>query len=151
MQEIKGETLYEKVHTLSTAYWEMNTDIIKVFELILRTAKNNGYTEEDIPKKIYIISDMQFDVAVSDNSKTNLEVIKEMYKKAGYSMPKLIFWNVSSYGNDIPVRFDENGTVLISGYNPVILKYILEGEEISPYKIMMEVIDSERYRNIRIQ
>ncbi|APT75354.1 hypothetical protein LN42_02340 [Marinitoga sp. 1137] len=150
LQEIKGETLYEKVQTLSQAYWDANTNIIKVFELILETAKKGGYTIEDIPEKIYIISDMQFDMAVSDNSKTNFEAIKEMYEKAGYPMPQLIFWNVSSYGNDVPVKFDENGTALISGYNPVILKYILTGKDINPFEIMENVINSERYKNIHI-
>ncbi|KLO23490.1 DUF2828 family protein [Marinitoga sp. 1155] len=150
LQEIKGETLYEKVQTLSTAYWDMNTDLIKVFKLILNTAVKYGYNDKELPKKIYIISDMQFDIAVEDNYNTNYETIRKMYEEKGYSIPKIVFWNVSEYGNDVSVKCDQNGTALISGYNPVILEYIIQGKDVNPYELMERVVDSERYKNIVI-
>ncbi|WGS65162.1 DUF2828 family protein [Marinitoga aeolica] len=150
LQEIKGETLYENVVTLQNADWGMNTDIIKTFKLILDVAKKGNYTNEDLPKTIYIISDMQFDIAVEDNKMTNYEKIKQMYKGYGYEVPRIVFWNVSSYGRDVPVKDDEKGVMTLSGFNPVILDYIIEGKEFTPYDLVDIVINSERYNKINI-
>jgi hypothetical protein len=77
-------------------------------------------------------------------------MIKVKYEEAGYDMPSIIFWNIQSRrgGNNVPVRFDRVGTALISGFSPSILKSILAGDSITPVNIMMETINSERYKNI---
>jgi hypothetical protein len=62
----------------------------------------------------------------------------------------LIFWNIQSRGNNVPVRFDESGTALISGFSPSILESILGAKEISPISIMLRTIDQEIYSQISI-
>lgn len=147
LQKIKGQNILEKVRALSGAYWNMNTNLVKVFQVLLNAAIKSD--PNDIPDKVVIISDMQFDQAVNDNSKTNFEYINEMYKRAGIKKPDLIFWNVCAYG-DSPITKDENGTFLVSGFSPNILKHALNTKTLTAYDLMMEVLNSERYAPIKL-
>jgi len=40
--------------------------------------------------------------------------------------------------------------MLISGFSPSILTSLLAGKEMSPYSMMMTVVDSERYQAVRV-
>jgi hypothetical protein len=56
------------------------------------TAVDNEVSQKDLPEVCYIISDMEFDQSCDDdNNKSNFEVIKNKFKKAGYEMPRLVF------------------------------------------------------------
>jgi hypothetical protein len=102
---------------------------------------------------------MEFDSAISDNygyndlsvwSPTAQEMIKGMYEEAGYEMPGIVYWNIQSRQDNVPTRFDEMGTALVSGFSPSIMKSILSCEELTPYKMMMETIGSTRYEPIKV-
>jgi hypothetical protein len=149
MQKVQGNNIAEKTVNLANADWDQNTDLIAVFETILETAKRNELSQEDIPNKVYIISDMQFDTAVISNDKTNFQVIDEMFEEAGYKRPDLVFWNVNAY-SDIPVEQDENGTYLVSGASPSILKYAMNCDSYTPYDLMLETLNSDRYKPITL-
>ena len=94
---------------------------------------------------------MEFNECIMDGeSSSAMDMIRKKYKEAGYELPAVIFWNIQSRrgGNNLPVRFDEAGTALISGFSPSILKSILSGSDISPIEIMYQTINSERYQKI---
>jgi hypothetical protein len=88
LQKIVGSTLEEKMRNLERAQWDMNTDLSKVFDLILDTAVQNNTPIEEMPETIYIISDMEFDACAS---LTNYELIKRMYETNGYKIPNIVF------------------------------------------------------------
>lgn len=157
--EILKGNLRERYMQLSGANWAMNTDLQKVFELILNQAKKNSVPQEEMPTKILILSDMEFDEATSSRSgwgkpreeswnPTAQEMIRTMYEESGYKMPSVVYWNIQSRGNNIPVAFNETGTALVSGFSPSILKSLLKGEIVSPQQIMDETIMTERYNQI---
>jgi hypothetical protein len=148
--KIVGNSLYEKVSFISRSKWYYNTDVEAVFDKILSSAVKNGLKQEDIPKNIYIISDMEFDEANNNPNKEDklFEGIEKRYKEQGYDLPKLIFWNVNSMQNNVPKV--EGNVMLVSGYNPSILKYILKDEEIDARQLMLNVLNSERYQSIKI-
>jgi hypothetical protein len=102
-----------------------------------------------MPTKILILSDMEFNQATGRNNSA-IQMIREEYENSGYQLPSIIFWNIQSRGDNFPVRFDESGTALISGFSPSILKSILGGKELSPVLIMTETIESERYKMIEV-
>lgn len=136
-------TLANKFNSMCKADWLGCTDIQKVFNLILTSAVKNNLTQEDMPDTVYIISDMEFNTC---GRNTNLEEIKLKYKKAGYLLPSLVFWNVNGrIGNSPATQYDEN-TCLVSGCSPSIFKYAISGQ--TPVDFMLEVLNSERYSKV---
>ena len=87
---------------------------------------------------------MQFNSSGNSN-KSSIQTAKKLFKDAGYKIPELIYWNLNAeYGNN-PVKYDTSGACLISGYNPVILKFLTDGVLESPLETMNKVLNSERY------
>jgi hypothetical protein len=147
LQTIVGTNIEEKVRNLQNAEWSMSTNLISVFNAILEAGINNKIEPKDMPQKLIIVSDMQFDQACKSNKRTNFEQIQNLYRKSGYELPELIFWNVYASDN-VPITKDENGTCLVSGCSPSVLKSVLTGKVISPIEIMNETVYSERYAPI---
>ncbi|KAK8016201.1 hypothetical protein PG993_014390 [Apiospora rasikravindrae] len=148
------KSLHEKYQSMSTASWGMNTDFVAVFEnLILPMAVRNNLKPEDMVKRIFVFSDMQFDAADSTyncydlHSRNNgwsmsYERIKKKFSDAGYEMPELVFWNLAggragydgswgALGGDPtapkPVTANQEGTSIVSGYSQGMLKVFLDG------------------------
>lgn len=145
--EIKGKDIVDKVIYCASYNEVADTNLESVFKLILNTAVKNKVPQNQLPSKLYIITDMEFNCCIRNSSKTNFENAKEMFKAAGYELPKVIFWNVSSRNRQQPVTFNEQGVALVSGYTPRLFGMVANGE-LSPYKMMMNAIDVPRYEMI---
>ena len=145
--EIQGRDLVEKVQYCETFNECANTNIQKVFELILSTAVRNRLPQKELPETLYFISDMEFDSCANGSGLTNFEYAKELYEKHGYKLPKVVFWNVQSRNQQQPVRMNEQGVALISGCTPRIFSMVAGGK-FDPVLQMKEVLLSERYAPI---
>lgn len=156
------KTLREKI-SWALRYDECsNTNIEAVFQLILDTAKANHVTQREMPDTILIISDMEFDegarsVWVRKGSgypldkkivtPTLFNEIRERYSAAGYKLPRLAFWNVCSRSGTIPVRENDLGVTLVSGFSPAVVKMVLSNKT-DPYECLVEQLNTERYKPI---
>ena len=125
-----------------------------MFDLILYVAVQNNIPNDEMVKNVLIISDMEFDMAqsgwrndIESLSKTLFDEIKDKYSKAGYTLPKLIFWNVNSRTKTIPLTENELGVALISGFSQNVLKMVMSGHY-DPYEILIETITDKRYDRI---
>jgi Domain of unknown function (DUF2828) len=101
-----------------------------------------------MPEMLLILSDMQFNMAVGSYNKSAQQMIRAEFESEGYEMPKIVFWNLSPYGNDNkPVRFDDLGVCHISGFSPAIMKAILSNklEAFTPMNVMLEALMNPRY------
>ena len=145
--EIKGKDFVEKVRYCRTFDECANTNLEAVFDLILQAAAENHVPQAEMPAKLYIISDMEFDHCVKNSSMTNFENAKASYAAAGYILPDLVFWNVDSRHEQQPVKENDRGVALVSGNSPRIFSMIMDGE-LNPYDFMLSVIDTERYAPI---
>lgn len=145
--EIKGEDFVEKVRYCRTFDECANTNLEAVFDLILQAAAENHVPRAEMPAKLYIISDMEFDHCVKNSSMTNFENAKASYAAAGYILPDLVFWNVDSRHEQQPVKENDRGVALVSGNSPRIFSMVMDGE-LNPYDFMLSVIDTERYAPI---
>lgn len=145
---LKGKSLWEKIQVLDREDWSQNTDLIAVFDLILETAKHCKVLQADMPTKLYIVSDMEFDAA-ADRS-TNFDAIRQKYKDAGYVMPSLTFWNVDARHNQSPVTKDDKNVFLISGLSPSIFKSAMTSKAVNPVDLMLDVLNGDRYKAINI-
>ena len=164
---LEGETLYSKTKGLTTGAAE-NTNIQAAFDLLLNSAKMFKAAPDQMPKTLFIFSDMQFDdiqdlplggnyVTAADGSLqwipvpkpvTNFEALKQKYADAGYQLPRIVFWNLRGDTDDFVVSKDDHGTACISGFSSDLLKLVIDGKDISPLKVMLEAIGDPRYDRI---
>ena len=155
----KNMTLRDK---LTRAYHEAdcsNTDIQKTMELVLDTAVKNHLKQEDIPD-VLIISDMEFDGATTCSSydwapvrdrrsmDTVFETIRKEFKAAGYELPGLIFWNVNSRTNAVPLQTNKYGLKLLSGFSQNVIKMAMSNK-LDPFEALKETLLSPRYEVIK--
>lgn len=156
----KGKNLREKIQIALQHDEVANTNIEAVFDLILSTAIQNHMVQEDLPKNILIISDMEFDGCAtcgasggrygygrSRPSSRLFQVIAKKYADAGYQIPRMVFWNVNSRTGTIPVIENDMGVALVSGFSTNIVKMVMSGKT-DPYECLLETLNSERYTPI---
>ena len=145
--EVKGNNLLEKLRYMASYNEVANTNVRAVFELILNTAVKYKIPDSEMPKRIIIVSDMEFDRCAFDAEITNFEYAKKIFEEAGYQLPKVVFWNVASRNLQLPVTKNEQGVTLVSGCTARIFSQILV-DNTDPYTYMTEIIESERYKKI---
>ncbi len=148
----KAKSLHDKLRIALSHSEVADTNIEKVFDLILTTAVNNKMHQEDIPQNILIISDMEFNSCATcgtgrygnSPNKRLFDEIAKKYAKHGYKLPRLVFWNVNSRTGTIPVKENDLGVALVSGFSTNIVKMIMSGKT-DPFECLLETLNSERY------
>jgi len=152
LQKVRGNSIYEKMRNLESAHWQMNTNLQAAFNLILSSAVKMKTPVNEMPTKIVILSDMEFDMATGGGRygripSTNFQVIEKKFKKCGYERPSLIFWNLNARSGNMPVTASEDGTALISGFSPAVMKSVLAGKDFNPLEIMLDTVMIDRYNH----
>ena len=145
--EIKGGDILDRIRYCHDFNEVANTNIQKVFELILSAAVKNRVPRKELPSTVYIISDMEFDYCTSDASLTNFEYAKQLFARHGYPLPRLVFWNVASRNRQQPVTVNDRGVALVSGCSPRIFSMVMDGK-LDPWSYMLSIVDTERYAPI---
>jgi hypothetical protein len=151
----EDSTLRDKVTAAQAMRWGCNTDMLKVFTLILNTAVSNKVKQCDLPKTLFIFSDMQFDQATTGGAgqyKTTHATVKAMYKQHHYTPPSIVYWNLRGDTCSFPVCKDTPDVAMVSGFSADLLKLFLSGEPLTAEGIMhmaltpyeVEVEDSEK-------
>ena len=138
------ETLRDKLRRLHRFDDYSNTDIEATFDLILDTAVKNHLRQEELPSACLIISDMQFDQATKhEDNTTVIESCRKKFEVLGYTMPRLIFWNVSVYAhNTIPVQMHPSGVILVSGFSKSIVDMVVS-RELNPETALKAELDAK--------
>lgn len=155
--EFEGADIVDKFNRCVRADWGMNTNLRAVFDLLLHTAKSNKVRKADMPKRLYIFSDMQFDGCVTfgvsrgwnyritaNEINSDLEKIKLQWEAEGYDFPQVIFWNLRASQNNIPAIGE--GFSYVSGFSPNMIECILSGKD--GYDLMVEKLMSARYAKV---
>ena len=159
MLHLTGD-LGKRYDQMARSEWGMNTDIAAVFRLILGAAVKGKVQQKEMPTKILILSDMEFDqCVVSGSGKKSgyyssggtsvsvsaMEFIEKEYAAAGYKVPQIVFWNLNGRAGNSPVTYNKVGAALVSGFSPSIVKSVLGGEEMTPISIMLKTVMVQRY------
>jgi hypothetical protein len=147
LQYLTGD-LKSRFAQLQSADWGMSTNLEATFKMILKQAIKHNVSEEEMPTCILIMSDMEFNEATRRHE-TAMNMIRREYQESGYTLPKIVFWNLASRRDNFPVTSDESGTGLISGFSPSILKTVLSGNAMNPVQIMLDTINVPRYESIQ--
>lgn len=139
-------TFREKVAKMEKSNWSMSTNLPSVFEdVILDMALKRRLAPEQMVKKVFIFSDMQFDAGTNPRyqSDTTFDIIKANFAKSGYEMPEVVFWNLAggragfrpNAADDMflrdpiapkPVAMDAWGVAMVSGYSQGMMKVFMD-------------------------
>lgn len=143
---LKGD-IVDKINQVKNMHWGMSTNIEGGFKAILDLAVKNNIAENEMPKYLLVLSDMEFNEGIS--GETAFENVKKQYKAAGYKLPKIIFWTLNARSENVPVRFDEQGTALVSGFSTNLLASLLKAQDFTPENIMLETVMVPKYDIIK--
>jgi Domain of unknown function (DUF2828) len=130
----EGAGLAANVKAMVRSTWGMNTNLHAVFvRLLLPLALQHRVPREDMVKRLFVFSDMQFDAAdwTSKDSgawETNHDAIARVYAEAGYDVPEIVYWNLAGELETVPVEAERKGVALMSGFSPAMMKVFM-GED----------------------
>lgn len=157
MQKVTG-TLSQRIDQMRRADWGMSTNLESVFDLILRQARACSVQESQMPTKIIIFSDMEFNAAIRKETDAYgwgrsrkaanppaMAMIEQQYAEAGFKMPQVVFWNLNARPGNVPVAADKSGAALVSGFSPSILTSLLGDDTFTPEGIMLKTVMVPRY------
>lgn len=152
--KIEGVDFVDKVRRIYQTNLCDNTDLPKVFDLLLNIALAPKTNKEDIPKTIVVISDMEIDSATSNyrggarwssnTASTEMERIRQKWAAHGLKLPRLVYWNVNARNNTI---LDSGDSVsFVSGMSPSIFEQVITGK--NGWDLCLEKLCSDRYKAI---
>ena len=138
-------SLYTCFKSLIDVDFGYNTDFVKCCESIIKYGLDNNIKDEDMPRKLFIFTDMQFDEANIDSEnkcvETVYKTIVKKFKAVGYTPPKFIFWNLNSaHKESFPVNCKTEGTAMISGFSEQLLKIFMSYDEFNADLIVDEIL-----------
>ena len=90
--------------------------------------------KKDMPEYLVILSDMEFDYG----SSMRKDALMRIWKQRGWTT-KIVWWNFNSRNKTAP-EMDKDGNIFLSGYNPMLLKYLESGFDNDKFieKLLME-------------
>ena len=140
------KTLCEKYHKLKRFNDYSSTDIHKVYQLILDVYQNPSFQKDDALDQILIISDMQFNMLpladVNGGLKSTFQWFDEEFKKIGYARPEVVFWNVNSRNNTLPIGDNGAGVKLVSGSSKNIINMVSMTDSLDAKEFMMKTLET---------
>jgi hypothetical protein len=144
LMTLKGNII-DKMNQMVRSNWDMSTNLHAAFNKILDTAVKHKVPQEDMPGMVLILSDMQFNQCVKHDDSA-MEMIERKFETAGYTVPKVVFWNLNASDN-VPVKSDKSGAALVSGFSPSIMASLLgaDVEQFTPEGVMLKTVMVPRY------
>lgn len=144
-----NDTLREKVAQVKRTDIGYNTNLEAAFNYILSNATYNNVSNEDMPKALVVISDMEIDRYMSGRGLGFIDTMKERFMARGYELPKLVLFNVEAR-NDTFLSQSQD-VINISGQSISTFKHlcgILEGK--TSYDMMLEILNNKMYDCVQI-
>ena len=132
--------LVETATTMNRANWDMNTDFNAVFtKLILPMAIEHKLAKEEMIKRLFVFSDMEFDQSQEAGMgqwTTEHEKMAKAFEKAGYDVPEIVYWNLQGAQGAKPVKADWEGVALMSGFSSNMLKVFMDNGEVEEEEVV---------------
>ena len=147
----------QQINASTTAWGSTNFQSV-IDEIVRVRSQNPDIPVEDFPTTLLVVSDMQFNPSQPTGShsyfgnnpdasvdvsaaETNHETAMRKLADAGLPPMRVIWWNVNARGTDFPSKFDDAGTIMISGFDGSIISLLLGGEPPANPEAVEEDID----------
>ena len=145
----EGASLAECVRKLYSTDVGYNTNLEKAFDYILRHAIANGVSNEEMPAALVVVSDMEIDRYMHQNRMDFVDAMKTKFARYGYTLPKLILWNVEARNDTFLSKQD--GVICVSGQSTSTFRELcgnLDGK--TTWDIMCETLNNPMYDCVTI-
>ncbi|KAK2636882.1 hypothetical protein Ddye_031674 [Dipteronia dyeriana] len=152
LHNVQGDNLMSKTWFVTKMNWDMNTDFQKVFDRILEVAVEGNLKPEQMIKRLFVFSDMEFDQASLNPWESDYQAIVRKYTEKGYGsvVPQIVFWNLRE-SIATPVMGKKQGVALVGGFSKNMIKMFLNNDgEINPEIIMEAAISRKEYQKLVI-
>lgn len=152
--ELQGRDIFDKISFIRKADWGFDTNFEAAMEQVLETAVRNHCSQAELPKALVCITDMEFNAASCSGHSTYYENVRKMFRNAGYEAPVLVFWNVNARNDVFHAAGTNEGVILVAGQSAVtfqnLIRFLNGKAPITPVEQMYEVLNGERYQQIRL-
>ena len=146
----EGCSLLEAVQKTATAGVGYSTNLMKGMEEILRVAIENRVPQNEMPKAMLVLSDMEIDNYFRPTARWDfMDTLEAKFRKSGYQCPKLILWNINAR-NDTFLSNRED-VILVSGQSASTFKNLVRAlNGMTAYDYMVSILNGKAYEKIRI-
>ena len=96
-----------------------------------------------MPKSLIVISDMEIDFC-GDRNWTFYEKMAQRFRKYGYQIPNIIFWNVASRHDVFHADRSRTGVQLVSGQSAAVFRQVMQCVGLNPVEAMEKIIKAAR-------
>ncbi len=125
-----------------------STNLERAFTYILNTAIGNDVKPEEMPKALVVVSDMEINPFFRGQGLDFLEEMMRRFRKAGYTMPKVLFWNVESRNSTFHAKATNPNAVFASGYSASAFTSIVKGINKTAYEVMYDTLMDAQYDRV---
>ena len=149
--EVKGGNIAQKVDFMRDAEWGYSTNLEAAMMKILDVAIENNCTQEEMPKSLIVISDMEINSCTHQEHRENFyDYVARVYEKNRYKVPNIVFWNVDSRHDVFLADKHRRGVQLVSGQSASTFKNLINSIGKTPVEMMYDVLNSERYQVVTL-
>lgn len=146
----EGASLLECVKKVAEAGVGYSTNLEKAFMAILETAVNYRVPNNEMPKALVVISDMEIDKYMRPGRHWDfLDVMRKRFANYGYKLPKIVMWNVNARKDTVLSQSED--VIFISGQSASSFKSLCQNlDGITAYDLMLQVLNGKAYEKVRI-
>jgi hypothetical protein len=146
----EGASLLECVKKVAEAGVGYSTNLEKAFMAILETAVNYRVPNNEMPKALVVISDMEIDKYMRPGRHWDfLDVMRKRFAYYGYKLPKIVMWNVNARKDTVLSQSED--VIFISGQSTSSFKSLCQNlDGITAYDLMLQVLNGKAYEKVRV-
>ena len=145
----EGATLAECVSRVMATDVGYNTNLEAAFDYILQHAISHGVSDEELPRALVVVSDMEIDRYMRQNKMGFVDAMRAKFARHGYTLPKLILWNVEARNDTFLTKQED--VLCVSGQSASTFRELcgnLDGK--TAWDLMLETLDNKMYDCITI-
>lgn len=145
----EGATLAECVSKVMSTDVGYNTNLEAAFNYILQHAISNRVSDEELPKALVVVSDMEIDRYMRQSKMDFVDAMRAKFARHGYTLPKLILWNVEARNDTFLTKQED--VLCVSGQSASTFRELcgnLDGK--TAWNLMMETLGNKMYDVVRI-
>jgi hypothetical protein len=155
LHKLHGGTLKEKLQPLVAALGprKKGANLQGVFSKILSTAVTGGLRRDMMVKRVFVLSDMDFDGWAGPASAwdTEYQGICSRFSDEGFAAPEVVFWNLGTSTASMPVVAAQEVAALVSGFSKNLVRLFLEADgNLTPASVMADAISGPDYDALEV-